>query len=80
MPETPEAMCDRFGQPENGPRTVCELPVTGSSGMPIFGANRRDTKSYGLSASAAAVTITADAASLEMASGSGLSSRTERSS
>ena len=33
---------------QNGANTVCALPVTGSSGMPRFGAKRRETKSYSL--------------------------------
>ena len=46
-------------------------PVTGSSGMPLMGAKKRDTKSKPLPASAGAVTITPRTGSARRARKSG---------
>ena len=64
-----------------GARTVCALPVTGSSGMPACGAKTRDTKSYGSPSAAGAVGIRpTEESSTLTASRSGRSARTESSS
>jgi hypothetical protein len=51
---------------QNGARTVCAPPVTGSSGIPSVGAKNRDTKCTGAVAPAAGSVTDSSAAAVQM--------------